>query len=177
MREAVHISHMPVRAALPADAPFIAAIYNDGIRTRNATFETEERTAQDLAPWFEDQPGVRYPCLVETDNAGVIRGWIRASSYRARACYAGIGDFSVYVAATARRQGVGDALMRAFLPACTDAGLWKLVSRIFPENTASLALCARHDFRVVGTYEAHGQLEGQWRDVVIVEHLLPAAGR
>jgi phosphinothricin acetyltransferase len=68
---------------------------------------------------------------------------------------------------------VGDALMHAFVPACAAAGLWKLVSRIFPENAASRALCARHGFREVGTYEKHGKLDGAWRDVVVVERLLP----
>jgi phosphinothricin acetyltransferase len=65
--------------------------------------------------------------------------------------------------------------MRAFIPACADAGLWKLLSRIFPENTASRALCARHGFREVGRYERHALLDGAWRDVVIVERLLNAA--
>jgi phosphinothricin acetyltransferase len=69
---------------------------------------------------------------------------------------------------------VGDALLAAFLPACRDAGLWKVLSRIFPENEASRRLCARHGFREVGVYERHGRLEGAWRDVVIVERLLDA---
>jgi phosphinothricin acetyltransferase len=64
--------------------------------------------------------------------------------------------------------------MTAFLPACERAGITKLVARIFPENRASLSLCARHGFRIVGTYEKHGQLHGQWRDVVIVERLFAA---
>ena len=72
-----------------------------------------------------------------------------------------------------RGQGVGAALMTAFIPACERAGLWKLLSRIFPENTASRALCARFGFREVGIYEKHAQLDGVWRDVVIVERLLP----
>ncbi len=99
-------------------------------------------------------------------------GWIAASSYRPRACYAGVAEFSVYVRGSCRGHGTGDALMAAFLPACEEAGLWKLVSRIFPENAASLALCKRHGFREVGVYERHAQLEGVWRDVMIVERLL-----
>jgi phosphinothricin acetyltransferase len=119
--------------------------------------------------WFSEAT----PFLVDVTDEGHLRGWIRASAYRPRACYAGIAEFSVYVAAAARGQGVGHTLMRAFLPACAAAGYWKVLSRIFPENAASLALCARHGFRVVGTYEKHGQLHGQWRDVVIVERTLP----
>jgi phosphinothricin acetyltransferase len=101
-----------------------------------------------------------------------IVGWVRASPYRPRACYDGVGAFSVYVASAARGQRVGDALMRAFIPACGRAGLWKVLSRIFPENAASRALCARHGFREVGTYEKHAKLDGAWRDVVIVERLI-----
>lgn len=162
-----------VRVATAADVPAVTAIYNAGIRSRRATFETVERTAADVHPWC-DEP---YPFLVATahdDEASVV-GWVRASSYRPRTCYAGIGDFSVYVAEHARGHRVGDALLDAFLPVCSDAGLWKLVSRLFLDNAASRALCARHGFREVGTYERHAQLDGVWRDVLIVERLLPAA--
>jgi phosphinothricin acetyltransferase len=161
-----------VRVATPADVLAVTAIYNAGIRGRRATFETVERTPADVHPWLEGP----HPFLVATapDDAASVLGWVRASSYRPRACYAGIGDFSVYVAEHARGQRVGDALLVAFLPACRDAGLWKLVSRLFLDNTASRALCARHGFREVGTYEKHAQLDGVWRDVLIVERLLPA---
>jgi L-amino acid N-acyltransferase YncA len=157
-----------IRAAEARDAGAIAAIYNQGIRGRQATFETRERAAEDVLSWL-GQP--RHPVLVAEDAEGVA-GWVAASTYRPRACYAGIAEFSVYVAERARRRGVGDALMRAFLPACEAAGLWKVLSRIFLENTASRSLCARHGFREVGTYHRHGRLDGLWRDVVIVERLL-----
>ncbi len=81
----------------------------------------------------------------------------------------------MYVAELHRKQGIGDVLMAAFLPACARAGFWKALSRIFIENTASRVLCARHGFREVGVYEKHARLDGAWRDVVIVERLLPAA--
>jgi L-amino acid N-acyltransferase YncA len=157
-----------VRPAEARDAAAIAEIYNQGIRGRQATFETRERTAADVLAWPRDP---RHPVLVAEDGDGVA-GWVAASTYRPRECYAGIAEFSVYVAERARRRGVGDALMAAFLPACEAAGLWKVVSRIFPENAASRALCARRGFREVGTYERHGRVDGEWRDVVIVERLL-----
>ncbi|HEX2094510.1 MAG TPA: arsinothricin resistance N-acetyltransferase ArsN1 family A [Longimicrobiaceae bacterium] len=162
-----------VRPAGPGDAARIAAIYNEGIRGRGATFETRERAPEEVLAWLGDP---RYPVLVAEDGEEVV-GWVSASPYRPRECYAGVAEFSVYVAGTHRGRGVGDALMRAFLPACEAAGLWKALSRIFPENTASLALCARHGFREVGTYLRHGRLEGAWRDVVIVECLLGPAAR
>ena len=157
-----------IRPAVVEDAPAIARIYNEGIRDRGATFETRERTPDEVLPWFGDP---RHPVLV-AELEGRVVGWIAASTYRARECYAGIAEFSVYVAGEARGRRVGDALMAAFIPACEAAGLWKVLSRIFPENTASRGLCARHGFREVGTYERHAKLDGAWRDVVIVERLL-----
>ncbi|HEV2131889.1 MAG TPA: arsinothricin resistance N-acetyltransferase ArsN1 family A [Longimicrobiaceae bacterium] len=157
-----------VRPATQADASTITRIYNEGIRGRMATFETRERTEAEILVWFGDP---RHPILV-AEHVGEVVGWISASSYRARECYAGIAEFSVYVAGSARGRRIGDLLMAAFLPACEAAGHWKLVSRIFPENLASRALCARHGFREVGTYQKHARLDGVWRDVVIVERLL-----
>jgi phosphinothricin acetyltransferase len=164
---------LTVRAATDADAEAVAAIYNEGIRGRMATYETAERTGADVRAWL----GGRHPFLVaerERDGAPPeVVGWVRASNYRPRACYGGVGEFSVYVASSARGQRVGDALMHAFIPACERAGLWKVLSRIFPENAASRRLCVRHGFREVGIYEKHARLDGVWRDVVIVERLIP----
>lgn len=169
--EGAGVTAARIRAARAEDAPAVAAIYNEGIRARIATFETVERTADDILPWV----GRPHPFLVaERGGAGSLEviGWIHASPYRARPCYAGVAEFSIYVAERARRQRVGDALLTAFLPACEAAGFWKVLSRIFPENAASRALCARHGFREVGIYEKHARLDGAWRDVVIVECLL-----
>lgn len=155
-----------------ADAAAVAEIYNAGIRGRLATFDTNERSPDDVlaflsAPW---------PYLV-AEQGGAVVGWVGAGAYRHRACYNGVGDFSIYVAPTTQRQGVGDALMAAFLAAVEARGGWKVVGRIFPENAASLRLAARHGFREVGVYRRHAQLDGAWRDVVIVERLLgPALG-
>lgn len=160
-----------VRPGAPDDAAAVAAIYNQGIRGRGATFETRERTADEVRAWFGRE---RHPLLV-AESEGRVIGWVAASEYRPRECYAGVAEFSVYVAAHARGRGVGDALMRAFIPALEAAGFWKVLSRIFPQNTASLALCARHGFREVGTYRRHARLDGAWRDVVIVERLLGEA--
>lgn len=157
-----------VRPATPDDLPAITDIYNEGIRGRGATFETRERTPHELRGWLGDP---RHPVLV-AEAEGRVVGWVAASAYRARECYAGIAEFSVYVAGHARGRRAGDALLAAFLPACEAAGLWKVLSRIFPENHASRRLCARHGFREVGTYQRHAQLDGVWRDVVIVERLL-----
>jgi L-amino acid N-acyltransferase YncA len=159
---------MKIRPATEADTPAIAEIYNQGIRTRQATFDTNERTAEDIRAWLEDKT---HPLLV-AEKEGEVLGWVHGSSYRTRACYAGVAEFSIYVSEKARGQGVGDALMTAFIPACETVGIWKILSRIFPENTTSRKLCKRHGFREVGTYEKHAKLEGIWKDVVIVERLI-----
>jgi phosphinothricin acetyltransferase len=157
-----------IRPATEADLPTIVEIYNQGIRGRGSTFETRERTVDDIRGWLGNP---RHPLLVAESN-GKVLGWISASSYRARECYAGIAEFSVYVHQNARGQGIGDALVKAFIPACEQAGLWKILSRIFPENKASLALCRRNGFREVGVYKCHGKLDGVWRDTVIVEYVI-----
>lgn len=162
-----------VRPATRDDAGAIARIYNEGIRGRGATFETRERSADDVAAWFDDS---RFPILVAVEHGAVV-GWAAASTYRARACYAGIAEYSIYVATTHHGRGVGRRLMPAFLDALAAAGFWKVLSRLFPENTASRALCRRFGFREVGIYEKHGQLDGVWKDVVIVERLLGVAAR
>jgi L-amino acid N-acyltransferase YncA len=105
---------MTIRPATEADAPAIADIYNQGIRTRQATFDTNERTAQDIRTWLEDK---MHPLLV-AEQGGAVLGWIHASSYRSRACYSGVAEFSVYVSEKARGQGVGDVLMTSFITAC-----------------------------------------------------------
>lgn len=161
-----------VRPATIADADAIARIYNEGIRGRGATFETRERSADEIRAWFADP---RFPILVAADEGDVV-GFAAASTYRARACYAGIAEYSIYVATSHHGRGVGSVLMPAFLEALQRAGFWKVLSRLFPENAASRALCARFGFREVGTYERHGQLDGVWKDVVIVEKLIGARG-
>ncbi len=157
-----------VRRGEHRDAGAITAIYNQGIRGRGATFETRERSRDEILPWVAD---ARHPLLV-AEVGGEIVGWIAASAYRPRDCYSGIAEFSIYVADAARGRGVGDTLMAHFLPALEAAGFWKVLSRIFPENAASRRLCARHGFREVGTYLRHARLDGEWKDVVIVERLL-----
>ncbi len=159
------------RPARIDDAAAIAAIYNDGIADRIATFETEPRTAQQIEQWFDG----RHPIVVVERADGEVAAFASTAGYRTRACYAGIAEFSVYVARGHRGTGAGRIAMTALIDAAAKAGYWKLLSRIFPENTASLALMARMGFRVVGTYQRHGKLDGQWRDCVIVEQLLGEA--
>ncbi|HXG57790.1 MAG TPA: arsinothricin resistance N-acetyltransferase ArsN1 family A [Thermoanaerobaculia bacterium] len=158
---------MNARTAAPGDAPAIAQIYNEGIEDRVATFETRPRTPGDILTWFDG----RHPVVV-VEEGGVVVAFASTSAYRPRECYAGIADFSVYVARTARGRGAGRLAMDALIDAARASGFWKLVSRVFPENSASRALLRAAGFREVGTYRRHAQLDGVWRDVVIVERLL-----
>jgi phosphinothricin acetyltransferase len=158
-----------IRPATRADATSIAFIYNQGIEDRGATFETEPRTPADILARLDDAN--RFPLLVAEDGNGVI-GWAGLSGYRPRACYAGIAEFSIYLERTARGRGVGRQLLASLIDAARERGYWKLVSRVFPANSASRALCRSCGFREVGVYEKHGRLDGEWLDVIIVERLI-----
>jgi L-amino acid N-acyltransferase YncA len=159
---------MKTRDAAADDAAAIARIYNEGIDDRVATFETRHRTADDVVRWFDG----RHPVVVVVDNDGEVIAFAATSTYRPRDCYAGIAEFSVYAARAARGRGAGRMAMQALFIAARAAGFWKLVSRVFVENVASRGLLRAIGFREVGVYERHGQLDGEWRDVVIVEKLL-----
>ena len=161
---------MTVRLATPSDAAAIARIYNQGIEERIATFETEPRTPAQIEAQLADKADTYPTVVVERD--GQVIAWATVGAYRARPCYAGTGEHSVYVAREGRGRGAGRAALEGLFHACRERGFWKLVSRIFPENHASLVLHERAGFRVVGVYQRHGKLGGEWRDCVIVEKLL-----
>jgi L-amino acid N-acyltransferase YncA len=157
------------RPATPEDARAIAAIYNQGIEDRVATFETRLRAEDDIRAWFDDI----HPVVVAEDNGEII-AFASTSQYRRRECYAGVAECSVYVARHARGRGAGRLAVEALIEAAEQAGFWKHLSRVFPENSATRALIRSAGFREVGTYEKHAKLDGVWRDVVIVERLIPA---
>jgi phosphinothricin acetyltransferase len=172
MNEQQTKSVISVRVARNDDAAAIADIYNQGITGRMATFETVLRTPADILATLA-AGGRRYPYLVAEIDSEVV-GWASVSTYRPRTCYAGIGEFSIYIDERVRGQGVGKVLLPALIAAAEEAGFWKLLSRVFPANTASRKLCAACGFREVGVYEKHAKLDGQWLDVVIVERLIEA---
>jgi L-amino acid N-acyltransferase YncA len=160
---------MKARPAIHFDASDIARIYNQGIEDRIGTFETRVRSEGDILAWVE-QP---YPVVVVDREDGEVIAFAAMSQYRPRECYRGIAEFSVYVAREHRGRGAGRLAMSALIEAAEAGGYWKLLSRIFIENKASRALMRSLGFREVGIYEKHAQLDGTWRDVVIVERLIP----
>ncbi len=162
----------------------VLEIYQHGIDEGNSTFETEAPTwaAFDAAK----SPAHRFVALDALDTRDIrdagdaesetseVLGWVAASQVSKRACYAGVIEHSVYVAPTARGRGVGSELLRALIASAETAGIWTIQSGVFPENTASLALHAKHGFRVLGTQEKIGRAtDGRWRDVVLMERRSP----
>jgi len=160
---------MTCRPARREDGPAITEIYNHGIEDRIATFETEPRSVSDIEPWFDHA----HAFVSVADTSGEVVGYAVAHPYSDRCCYQGIDEFSVYVRRSHRGRGVGHVAMAAMIDASRAGGLWKLMSRIFPENRASLNLMARMGFKEIGVHEKHGKLEGVWKDCVIVELLIP----
>jgi phosphinothricin acetyltransferase len=159
------------RGATSADAAAIAAIYNEGIADRIATFETEPRSAADVAGWFT---GEHLVVVTETVETGPV-AFAASFPYSSRPCYRGVGEFSVYVRRDYRGRGAGRAALASLIEAAEAAGLHKLTSRVFPENAASRALPKGLCFEEIGLHRRHGQLNGRWRDCVIVERLLGKA--
>jgi phosphinothricin acetyltransferase len=158
------------RAATLADAPAIAEFYNQGIADRVATFETEPRAASQISEWF--RPGV---LIVVGEADPDIVAFAASFPYSARPCYAGIEEYSVYVARKHRGKGAGSAVLSALIDSARSAGLHKITSRIFPENLASRALMKRFGFSEIGVHRRHGKLDGEWRDCVVVELLIEEA--
>jgi L-amino acid N-acyltransferase YncA len=163
------VTDVTIRPAQVADAAAIAAIYNQGIEERQATFETRPRAVQEIAGLLAESGSP--PFLVAQLDCEVA-GWGRLSAYSPRSCYAGVGEASVYLERAARGQGLGRRLIEALCDAAERDGYWKIVGLLFPTNAGSVALCRAAGFREVGVYRRHGQLDGEWRDVVIVERLL-----
>jgi L-amino acid N-acyltransferase YncA len=149
-----------------ADA--VLAIYQAGMDEGQATFET-------TAPGW---PEFRAEHLAEhsyvaLDPDGTVLGWVSASPVSDRCVYAGVVEHSVYVLPAARGRGVGKALLSALISATEAAGIWTIQSGIFPENRASAALHATAGFRIVGRRERLGKLDGNWRDVLLIERRSP----
>jgi phosphinothricin acetyltransferase len=151
-----------VRELRPGDWPCVRAIYEDGIRSGDATFETEPPSWQE---WDAAHPELRL--VAELD--GSVAGWAALSPASPRRCYRGVGEVSVYVAAVARGEGVGRVLLERLVELSERAGYWTLTAGVFSENEPSLRLHRACGFRDVGVRERLGESGGVWRDVVLLE--------
>jgi phosphinothricin acetyltransferase len=159
-----------VRRARESDAEAIARIYNQGIEDRIATFETVPRTAEDVRAWF----AASHPIVVAEEDGAVV-AFASASPFRARACYAGVAELSVYVGRSHRGRGAGRRATELLLRECEGAGYWKIIAGVFTDNAPSLRLMSATGFREVGVYKHHAKLDGVWRDVALFERLLGEA--
>jgi L-amino acid N-acyltransferase YncA len=160
-----------VRPATTADATAIAAIYNEGIQEREATFETRLREVDEIDGWLAEE----LPFVVAVSPGGEVVGFARVSPYSDRCAYRGIGEHGVYVARSARGQGVGRRLLAELCADAARRGFHKLTSRVFVENEASRATHRASGFHEVGVQRRHAKLDGAWRDCVLVERLLGEA--
>jgi L-amino acid N-acyltransferase YncA len=160
-----------IRAATPADAEAIAALYNQGIAEREATFETRPREPSEIAEWFEPD----LPFLVAENDSARVVGFARISPYSDRCVYEGVGEHGVYVDRAARGRGVGRRLLEELAREAERRGMYKLTSRVFTTNAASLAAHRAAGFEEVGVQRRHGKLDGEWKDCVLVERLLGEA--
>jgi L-amino acid N-acyltransferase YncA len=152
------------RSLTAEDWPAVKAIYEEGIASGDATFE------QAAPPWSDwdaaHLPGCR---LVAIGGDGRVVGWAALTRVSSRCVYAGVAEVSVYVALNARGRGIGTQLLTALVERSEAHGLWTLQAGVFPENVASVTLHERCGFRVVGRRERLGQMDGRWRDVLLLE--------
>lgn len=148
----------------------VRAIYLEGIATGNATF-------QQAAPdWVEWNNGHLEACRVVAEEESRVVGWAALTAISGRCVYAGVAESSVYVAESSRGAGIGTRLLAEIIAASEAAGIWTLQAGIFPENTASIRLHANAGFRIVGTRERLGSMNGRWRDVVLMERRSKVVG-
>lgn len=152
------------------DWPAVRAIYEQGIATGDATFDT------DAPSWTDWDRGHLKECRLVVRRDGEVVAWAALSPVAKKAAYRGVAEVSLYVSESARAEGIGKTLGKALVAASEQAGIWTLESWIFPENRVSLALCESFGFRIVGVRERAGMLGDRWRDVVIVERRSAVAG-
>jgi phosphinothricin acetyltransferase len=160
-------TQIEIRSFRPEDWPSVRTIYEEGIATGEATFETKPLAFE---RWDATHPA-EYRFVATRGD--VVVGWIALSPVSDRCVYAGVGEISVYVAEHARGSGIGRRLTESLIARTDAGGIWTIQAGIFPENTASVQLHLRCGFRVVGTRERLGQLNGRWRDALLLERRKP----
>ena len=159
-----------LRPMVATDWPAVRAIYEEGIATGHATFESS-------APnWEEWDAGHLRQCRLVMARADAVLGWAALSAASSRCVYGGVAEVSVYVGASARGAGAGRQLLQALIAESERHAIWTLQAGIFPENVASVAVHQRCGFRVVGRRDRLGQMNGRWRDVLLLERRSPVVG-
>lgn len=160
-----------IRSLEPNDWGRVREIYEQGIASGHATFETQ-------APSWEDWDDAHLASVrLVADVGGIVLGWAALSHVSDRCVYGGVGEVSVYVDEEGRGQGIGTALMSALVDASEVAGIWTLQAGIFPENRASVRAHEKVGFRTVGKREKLGKMDGRWRDVLLMERRSSVTGQ
>jgi L-amino acid N-acyltransferase YncA len=161
---------LTIRPMAEADWRSVWEIYEEGLATGQASFETSPPTWE---RWHVSHH--QHSRLVACDEVGVV-GWAALSPASARACYAGVAEVSVYVAARCRGGGVGKRLLQEVIASSEKNGIWTLYSSTFPENEASLKMQESCGFRRVGVREKIAMHHGVWRDTVLCERRSKVVG-
>lgn len=160
-----------IREMVDTDADRVLDIYQQGLETRNATFETE------VPSWVDwNARHLEHSRFVYLDN-GMVVGWIALSPTSSRKVYEGVAEVSLYVDSEHQGDGIGSALMERVINSSEEHGIWTLFSSIFPENIATLRLHEKSGFRIVGTREKIARLDGRWRDTLLLERRSSVVGR
>ena len=159
-----------IRHMAPADWQDVKSIYEEGIKTKNATFETQ-------APTYEKWMDAAHPnCHLIAEEKGRVLAWAKVLYTSARPVYSGVGEVSIYVHPDAKGRGVGGKLLRELIAVSERQGFWTLKAVIFPENIASIRLHEKCGFRVLGIHEKMGKMDGVWRDNVVMERRSTVVG-
>ena len=161
---------LEIQIARPDDAAFIGRVYDEGIADGNATFATGPHPPAERERWLAGRPANAPVFCAHLGDQPM--GWSALAPFSHRPWYAGIAEYTVYVARDARGTGIGAQLLRHLLATAPDYGYWKLVGLILADNEAGLRLAHAHGFRTVGTHQAHATLAEHWRDVTLVERHL-----
>ena len=161
---------MHIRPFVQSDFPAVQSIYQQGIDTGNATFQT---VVKDWQQW--DDSYLPHPRLV-AELDGQVVGWATLSSVSSRAVYQGVAEVSIYIAPTASGRGVGSGLLNALITESESHGIWTLQAGIFPENKSSIAIHQKNGFKTVGLRDKLGQMNGVWRDILLLERRSTVVG-
>jgi len=163
LRKSIVMSKVVIETMNEQSWESVQRIYNDGIATKNATFQTQ---APDFNAWDQAH---RKDCRLIARIENQIAGWAALSNVSNRCVYAGVAEVSIYIDSHFRGMGVGDMLMKQLIAESEKSGIWTLQAGVFPENKASMALHLKNGFRVLGTREKIGKMDQIWRDVTMLE--------
>lgn len=159
-----------IRPMIPSDWAQVKEIYEEGIRSKNATFET---VAPSYEKWMESaHPG----CHLVVEEVTKVLAFAKVLYTSLRPVYAGVGEVSIYVHPEAAGRGVGKKLLQELIRVSEQEGFWTLKAVIFPENVASIHLHKACGFREVGIHERMGKMDGVWRDNTILERRSQTVG-